>query len=110
MGPNDADGMANNVDPDQTAPLGAVWSGSTLFAQICLSEKLGSLWYQWSNKTYYETNYDYLSEITKSHKIKMNTFSFDFYNKFIANEDRNWDINLKAIKNNLDYSQKIYCP
>ena len=27
-----ADGMANSVDPDQTAPLGAVWSGSTLFA------------------------------------------------------------------------------
>ena len=24
MGPNDADGMANSVDPDQTAPLGAV--------------------------------------------------------------------------------------
>ena len=23
---------ANSVDPDQTAPLGAVWSGSTLFA------------------------------------------------------------------------------
>ena len=22
--PNDADGMANSVDPDQTAPLGAV--------------------------------------------------------------------------------------
>ena len=28
---NDADGMANSADPDQTAPL-AVWSGSTLFA------------------------------------------------------------------------------
>ena len=27
MSPNDADGMANSVDPDQTAPLGAVWSG-----------------------------------------------------------------------------------
>ena len=40
MGPKDADGMANNVDPDQTAPpLGAVWSGSTLFAQTCQSEK-----------------------------------------------------------------------
>ena len=26
--------MANNVDPDQTAPLGAVYSGSTLFASI----------------------------------------------------------------------------
>ena len=26
--------MANSVDPDQTAPLGAVCSGSTLFASI----------------------------------------------------------------------------
>ena len=44
MSPNDADGMANSVDPDQTAPapLGAVWSGSALFAQACLSEHLGS--------------------------------------------------------------------
>ena len=24
MSPNDADGMANSADPDQTAPLGAV--------------------------------------------------------------------------------------
>ena len=24
--------VANSADPDQTAPLGAVWSGSTLFA------------------------------------------------------------------------------
>ena len=45
MSPNDADGMANNVDPDQTAPLGAVWSGSALFAQAYLSENLGSLRY-----------------------------------------------------------------
>ena len=45
MSPNDADGMANSVDPDQTAPLGAVWSGSALFAQTCLSENLGSLRY-----------------------------------------------------------------
>ena len=29
LSPNDADGMANSVDPDQTAPLGS--------AQICLS-------------------------------------------------------------------------
>ena len=26
--------MANSVDPDQTAPIGAVCSGSTLFAAI----------------------------------------------------------------------------
>ena len=37
--------MANSVDPDQTAPLGAVWSGSALFAQAYLSENLGSLRY-----------------------------------------------------------------
>ena len=43
MSPIDADGMANSVDPDQTAPLGAVWSGSALFAQTYLSENLGSL-------------------------------------------------------------------
>ena len=43
MSSNDADGMANSVDPDQTAPLGAVWSGSALFAQAYLSENLGSL-------------------------------------------------------------------
>ena len=26
--------MANSVDPDQTAPIGAVYSGSTLFASM----------------------------------------------------------------------------
>ena len=42
MSPQEADRMANNVDPDQTAPsLGAVWSGSTLFAQAYLSNNLG---------------------------------------------------------------------
>ena len=35
--------MANSVDPDQTAPLGAVWSGSALFAQAYLSKNLWSL-------------------------------------------------------------------
>ena len=44
MSPNDADGMANSGDPDQTAPLGAVWSGSALFVQAYLSENLASLW------------------------------------------------------------------
>ena len=29
--------MANSVDPDQTAPIGAVCSGSTLFASILIS-------------------------------------------------------------------------
>ena len=35
--------MANNVDPDQTAPKGAVCSGSTLFASLLnLSVMLGN--------------------------------------------------------------------
>ena len=38
-------GIANSEDPDQTAPLGAVWSGSALFAQTYMSENLGSLRY-----------------------------------------------------------------
>ena len=35
MHPKDADGMANSVDPDQTA---AVWSWSALFAETYLSQ------------------------------------------------------------------------
>ena len=41
----DANGITNSEDPDQTANLGAVWSGSALFAQTYLSENLGSLQY-----------------------------------------------------------------
>ena len=45
--------MANSTDPDQTAPEGAVWSGSALFAYIILLatlvyEILGHLPYSWA--------------------------------------------------------------
>ena len=53
MHPKDAVGIANSVDPDQTVPLGAVWSGPwldcsliwvcTVCPGIYLSENLGSL-------------------------------------------------------------------
>ena len=43
--------MANSVDPTQIAPLGAVLSGSTLSAQTCLSENLGSLRVEREGKT-----------------------------------------------------------
>ena len=45
MHPKDADSIANTCseDSDQIAPLGAVGSGSALFAQTNLSENLGSL-------------------------------------------------------------------
>ena len=44
MSPNDADGMANSVDPDQTAPLSSLIWVCTV-AQAYLSENLGSLRY-----------------------------------------------------------------
>ena len=34
-------GITNSADPDQTAPSGAVWSGSALFAYAILSVPLG---------------------------------------------------------------------
>ena len=37
MSPNDADGMANSVDPDQTAPLGASRSSLILVCTVCPS-------------------------------------------------------------------------
>ena len=39
--------MANSVDPDQTAPIGAICSGSRLFASILyLSVIVGNYWKQ----------------------------------------------------------------
>ena len=48
--------MANSVDPDQTAPIGAVCSGSTLFASLLnLSVMLGKSLQQtiFSNSFFY---------------------------------------------------------
>ena len=38
--------MANSVDPDQTAPIGAVCSGSTLFATILYLSVMLSNYFQ----------------------------------------------------------------
>ena len=38
MCPKIPSGMANSLDPDQTAPEGAVWSGSKLYAYVILSD------------------------------------------------------------------------
>ena len=45
MHPKDADGMANSVDPDQTAFSEAVWSWSALFAETYLSQYIEFLRY-----------------------------------------------------------------
>ena len=55
--------MANSMDPDQTAPIGAVCSGSTLFASILnLSVMLGN----------------YLQQTTSGDKIFTCIFSLRF--------------------------------
>ena len=58
MSPSDADEMANSVDSDQTAPLGAVWSGSALFAQAYLSVNVGSLRYCVPSGTIYSSTHN----------------------------------------------------
>ena len=37
--------MASSADPDQTAPLGVVRSGSTLCAKAFILENLSKIWY-----------------------------------------------------------------
>ena len=69
MSPNDADGMANSVDPDQTAPLGAVWSGSALFAQAYLSENLEPL-------RYVTSKHEFLRLISQHFRVTK-TFNFE---------------------------------
>ena len=49
MHPKDADGMANSVDPDQTASSEAVWSWSALFAETYLSQYKEFIRYRASN-------------------------------------------------------------
>ena len=44
---SDGQAWANSADPDQTAPRGAVWSGSTLFAIPSASFGLITLWYNY---------------------------------------------------------------
>ena len=56
MRPKDADGMANSVDPDQTASSEAVWSWSALFAETYLSQYIEFVWYVWALESYYRTN------------------------------------------------------
>ena len=62
--------MANSVDPGQTAPIGAVCSGSTLFASILnLSVMLGN----------------YLQQTTSADDIFRCIFSWRFKVKYKCN-------------------------
>ena len=94
MSPNDADGMANSVDPDQTAPLGAVWSGSALFAQAYLSENLGSLrWYPCFSGIIYTFSKKESEDVTaelQSRGIKAGCYHADLSAQQRSFVHRNW--------------------
>ena len=81
---NNVGGMAKSADPDQTAPLGAVWSGSALFAQTWLSKNLGTLRYYEDNAkvAVHMGRLKYSLELHQSHatyKHKPNTVRFSSY-------------------------------
>ena len=61
--------MANSVDPDQTAPIGAVCSGSTLFASIL-------------NLSVMRGNYMYLQQTTSADDNFRWVFSWRFKGKY----------------------------
>ena len=54
----DADGMANSVDPDQTASLEAVWSWSALFAETYLSQYIEFVRYTERARLWYVSRTD----------------------------------------------------
>ena len=72
--------MANSVDPDQTAPIGAVCSGSTLFVSILnLAVMLGN----------------YLQQTTSADDIfRCEFFSWRFKGKTVLVNSLRWTITL----------------
>ena len=75
MHPKDADGMANSVDPDQTASSEAVWSWSALFAETYLSQYIEFIRYTCINpikgitstsQANESTNYDNITFLEKT--------------------------------------------
>ena len=48
MDPKDADGNANNPDPDQTAPLWAVWSGTAPDSKVINKNFHAQLSWAWN--------------------------------------------------------------
>ena len=74
--------MATSVDPDQTAPIGAVCSGSTLFASILiLSVMLGSYLQQ-------TTSADDIFRYTFTWRFKVNTNRYIYRQLSLAKNDK----------------------
>ena len=62
------DRLANSVDPDQTAPIGAVWSGSTLFAHTYLSKYLAWIFYPIHTTFFWFFFWENMEKIARFHQ------------------------------------------
>ena len=73
--------MANSVDPDQTAPIGAVCSGSTLFASILnLSLMLGNYLQQTTSADdIFQMHFLFLAFIKQNITPKKNIFPIKIF-------------------------------
>ena len=76
--------MANSADPDQTAPLGAVWSGSALFAHAI--KNLGVWYFRTFTIASNEKGGKYIFDSCMSEFFPLNTFILIVYFSL-----RNWD-------------------
>ena len=72
--------MANSVDPDQTAPIGAVCSGSALFASILnMSVILGNFFAENDfNRRHFQMHFFLGALRVKTNIIKPNHMNRDF--------------------------------
>ena len=69
--------MANSVDPDQTAPIGTVWFGSTLFASMLNSSvMLGNYLQQTFSRRHFQMHF-FLGALRVKKSIKVN-FIFNY--------------------------------
>ena len=91
--------MANSVDQDQTAPIGAVCSGSTLFASILnLSVLLGNYLQQTTSADDIFRCIIFLGAL----RVKHDTVSSAYYYSFNPGRQENDQIRLK----NVDWDKK----
>ena len=82
MHPKDADGMANSVDPDQTASSEAVWSWSALFAETYLSQYIEFVRYMYFKITVISHEASYLR---RSYVVYMPFSSISLWFCFFTN-------------------------
>ena len=68
--------MANSVDPDQTAPIGAVFSGSTLFASILNSSVMLGNYLQQTTSADDIFRYIFLGALRVQHVMYFNSIIY----------------------------------